>query len=120
MKNKFADTWETYTASWKVESAAEKRALFERCLDPACRYNDPLIKTKGWDALENYMLGFHQQIPQGYFVTTYFLAHSDKSISRWEMRNGEDVVVGNGISYGEYNENGYLVSMTGFFELPPG
>lgn len=119
MSNDCEDTWETYAASWKVTSAAEKRTLFARCLDTACQYHDPLIKTKGWDQLEAYMLDFHQQIPGGYFVTIDFLAHSNKSIARWEMRNGGKIVLGVGMSYGEYNDNGKLVSMTGFFNPPP-
>lgn len=120
MPSNFQDTWETYTSAWKAENTSDKRALFRNSLDPSCQYNDPLIKTKGWDALESYMLDFHRQIPGGHFVTTYFLAHSNKSIARWEMRNAENVKLGDGISYGEYNASGKLVSMTGFFEAPPG
>ena len=118
MSQNFKETWEIYTASWKTEITAKKRVLFKKSLDYACQYNDPLVKTKGWDELQSYMMDFHRQIPGGYFVTTYFMAHSNKSIARWEMRNGENVVIGDGISYGEYNENGMLVSMTGFFEPP--
>lgn len=120
MSNNLEDIWEIYVSSWKVESPAEKRALFEACLDPACQYSDPLIKTQGWDELEAYMLNFHQQIPGGYFLTTYFLMHSNKSIARWEMRNSSNNVLGDGMSYGEYNDNGKLVSMTGFFQTPQG
>ena len=116
MSNNLENTWATYVSSWKAEDPAEKRALLEWCLDIACQYNDPLIKTQGWDELEAYMLNFQQQIPGGYFVTTYFLAHSNKSIARWEMKNGSNNVLGDGISYGEYNERGKLISMTGFFE----
>lgn len=111
-------TWEIYAASWKSETATGKRKLFEKSLNPDCHYHDPMIQTKGWDELENYMLDFHQQIPGGHFVTTYFLSHSDKSIARWEMHNANDVVLGEGISYCEYDSNGKLLTMTGFFEPP--
>lgn len=112
-------TWEIYVASWKAETAAEKRNLYEKCLSPNCQYNDPLTVTKGWNDLEAYMLDFHQQIPGGNFVTTYFLAHSDKSIARWKMRNADNQTLGEGISYGEYDSDGKLTSLTGFFESPP-
>lgn len=118
MSTHYKDTWETYVLSWQTARSAEKRALFKQCLDSACRYNDPLITTKGWDELEAYMLDFHRQIPGGHFVTTYFLAHNNKSIARWEMHSGENIMLGDGISYGEYNQDGKLVSMTGFFEPP--
>ena len=73
-----------------------------------------------WDELINYMLDFHKQVPGGHFVTNYFLAHNDQSIAKWEMKNGEAQVIGEGISYGKYNKNGKLISMTGFFETAAG
>ncbi|NOX43782.1 MAG: nuclear transport factor 2 family protein [Gammaproteobacteria bacterium] len=118
MSNNFEKTWETYTSSWKVESSDDKRAIFETCLDSKCEYNDPLAKVIGWNELAAYMLDFHKQIPGGYFVTNYFLAHNNQSIAKWLMRNGENTVLGEGISYGKYNEKGKLISMTGFFETP--
>jgi hypothetical protein len=62
------------------------------------------------------MLDFHRQIPGGHFVTTWFLAHHQCSIAKWEMRNGENIVIGEGISYGTYNDEQKLLSMTGFFK----
>lgn len=118
MNKDFRDTWELYVSSWKAETAQEKLALFEQCLDKSNQYNDPMIKTKGWEELKEYMLNFHQQVPGGHFVTSYFLAHSNKSIARWEMLDGEGTVLGNGISYAEYNEDVKLSSETGFFEIP--
>jgi hypothetical protein len=116
MNNDFEQTWETYTSSWKAEAAENKQAIFVECLDRECTYNDPNIKTKGWDELLAYMLDFHQQIPGGHFVTNYFLAHNQQSIAKWEMINGENSIIGEGISYGKYNDNGKLISLTGFFE----
>lgn len=118
MSHDFEKTWEAYTSSWKVELVVDKRMIFEECLDGECVYNDPLVKTTGWDALLAYMLDFHTQIPGGHFVTSYFLAHNQQSIAKWEMRNGKNTVMGEGISYGKYNESGKLISMTGFFETP--
>lgn len=118
MSSNFKKTWETYVASWKVETSDEKLELFKQCLFPESQYNDPMIKTVGHDELVKYMLDFHQQIPGGHFITTYFLAHSNKSIARWEMRNAAKEILGEGISYAEYNESGMLTLETGFFESP--
>jgi hypothetical protein len=118
MNDHFRNTWETYAASWKAESADEKRALFAKCLDANCEYNDPLTHTKGWDALLAYMLEFHKQIPGGHFVTRYFLAHHNQSIAKWEMQNAANAVLGEGASYGRYNDHGKLIAMTGFFDAP--
>jgi len=118
VNSNFEKTWELYTSSWKAESVEEKRTIYELCLDTQCEYNDPVTKTKGWDDLASYMLDFHKQIPGGHFVTNYFLAHNNQSIAKWVMRNRENTVLGEGVSYGKYNEAGKLVAMTGFFETP--
>ena len=116
MNQTFEKTWETYTSSWIADGVDKRLKLFENCLDVACQYSDPMVKANGWDELIAYMDDFHRQVPGGYFVTTYFLAHNNKSIAKWEMRNGDHVALGVGISYGEYNENCKLISMAGFFE----
>ncbi len=118
MSNDHEKTWEIYTSSWKAESSEEKKTIFNECLDSECQYCDPLIKTTGWEELVLYMLDFHQQVPGGYFVTNYFLAHSNQSIAQWEMKNADDDIIGKGASYGQYNKNGKLVTMTGFFQTP--
>lgn len=118
MSHDFENIWEIYTSSWKAESAKDKRLIFEKCLDDGCVYNDPLAVTTGWDELVEYMLDFHKQIPGGHFVTNYFLAHNNQSIARWDMKNAGNIILGEGISYGKYNESGKLISMTGFFETP--
>lgn len=116
MKEDHKTVWERYVAAWKAESTEEKRALFETCLSPSCRYTDPLVKVEGWAALLSYMAEFHEQIPGGHFVTEYFLAHHGKSIAKWKMMNGAQMPIGEGMSYGEYDAANRLVAMTGFFE----
>jgi hypothetical protein len=108
--------WDRYVASWKVQSLAEKRALFETCLAPGSRYTDPLRVAQGWDELLAYMVEFQKQAPGAHFVTEYFASHHQKSIARWKMLSADAAPIGEGMSYGEYDANGLLVAMTGFFE----
>jgi len=112
--NPFKQTWETYSQSWKLKNTKDKLAAFAQSLDKNCHYKDPLIKTTGYDELLNYMLDFHQQIPEGHFVTTYFMAHSNKSIACWNMCDAEGTKIGEGISYGQYTNDGKLIAMTEF------
>jgi SnoaL-like domain len=112
-------TWETYAAAWKHAAAADKTAALAASAAPTCVYRDPLTQTEGHQPLVAYMLGFHQQIPGGHFETTYFLSHHDRSIAKWNMRDGAGAIVGQGVSYGEYGGDGKLLAMTGFFDLPP-
>jgi len=114
----YRGTWEAYTASWKPENAARRRSLFEQTLNHDCEYRDPLVHTVGWDALDTYMQDFQRQVPGGHFVTTWFLAHHDRSIAKWEMRDAAASVLGHGVSYAEYADDGKLRAMNGFFETP--
>ena len=111
-------TWEQYVAAWKEASAQGKAAALEQSAATACVYQDPLTMTQGHDELIAYMLDFHKQIPGGHFVTTWFLDHHDASIAKWNMVSGDGTVIGDGVSYGQYNEQGALIAMTGFFKVP--
>lgn len=113
-------TWETYAAAWKETSPQAKEAALLKSVARICVYKDPTTTAHGHDALIAYMLDFHQQVPGGHFVTTWFLAHHDVSIAKWNMVGVDGVVIGEGVSYGQYNEQGELVAMTGFFESSPG
>jgi SnoaL-like domain len=110
--------WEQYAAAWKVAAADEKLALLRGAVSPACVYTDPTTRLEGHDALLEYLLAFHQQVPGGHFVTERFFSHHQRSAARWTMRGAAGEVLGDGISYGEYDDGGRLVRMTGFFDLP--
>lgn len=109
-------TWEKYTSTWKMTDKAARLAMFSEVLANHAVYTDPLVQATTWEELIAYMENFHQQVPGGHFVTTSFLSHHQKSIANWEMKTGENVTVGTGTSYGEYDDQGRLVSMNGFFE----
>ena len=108
--------WERYAKIWKLDGAKSKHAACEEILEPDCVYTDPLTQRHGFDDLVAYMVEFHQQIPGGHFVTTYFNAHHDRSLARWNMVAGDGTVVGEGASVATYSPGGKLQTMTGFFE----
>jgi hypothetical protein len=119
MNNDRRAIWERYVSAWKETAADGKAAALAASVDANCVYRDPLTQVTGHAALIDYMLGFHKQIPGGYFETTSFIEHHDRSMAHWTMRAGDGTVAGEGVSYGEYNAQGKLVVMTGFFALPP-
>lgn len=110
--------WESYARAWKEESAEAKTASLQHSVAPDCLYTDPLAIARGHDELVRYMLEFHKQVPGGHFITKFFLEHHGVSIAQWNMAAGDGTLIGEGISYGEYREDGRLVAMTGFFEVP--
>jgi hypothetical protein len=111
-------TWEKYVSAWKQTTTGGKTEALVQSVASACVYTDPAIIARGHDELIAYMLAFQQQVPGGHFVTSYFLAHHDVSIAKWNMVSGDGAVIGDGVSYGQYNEQDILVAMIGFFEAP--
>ncbi len=112
------ETWELYSRAWREASRDGKAAALRQSVSAECVYTDPLTVANGHGELIEYMLAFHQQVPGGYFVTTWFMAHHDASIAKWNMLAGDGSIIGDGVSYARYNEKAELVAMTGFFETP--
>ena len=112
------DTWETYTKSWSVTDTSNRFQLFEQSLSPDCVYTDPLMQVTGYDQLSNYMSELHKNVPGVAFVTTDFKNHHDRSLTHWNMVDGNGNVLSQGVSYGLYGADGRLMQMTGFFDLP--
>ena len=111
-------TWDTYATAWRATTVAAKQAALDASTTPTCCYRDPLTSLVGHAALVDSMLAFHERFPGAHFVTTYFLAHHDRSIARWNMVGSDGAVLGDGVSYGEYGADGRLTAMTGFFDVP--
>lgn len=120
MSNLREQMWEAYTSAWKAATAEEKRTLFSQCLQVDMRYTDPLTQPLNVNALLEYMLRFHEQVPGGHFVTTGFQHHHHVSLAQWNMCDGEGKVVGVGCSVGEYGDDGKISKATGFFDQPAG
>ncbi len=118
--NQHRQIWETYSSAWKAKTAEEKRTLFEQSLSKTCVYSDPVAQAQGWDELTAYMLEFHKLFPGAYFSTTEFIEHHDRSIAKWDMLDANNQKISDGVSYGEYNKEGQLTSMNGFFQVPDG
>ena len=118
MSTAFESTWTTYTAAWKAGSDEERQALLGRSVQPDCHYADPLVQVEGWPALSTYVAVLQRPVPGVHFVTRRFIVHHGRSMAQWHMLDGQARTVGEGVSFGEYADDGRLRRMTGFFELP--
>ncbi len=118
MKQLKRTIWGIYAQAWKETTREAKALALEQSVSPECVYTDPLTIAHGHAELIQCMLDFHKQVPGGHFPLTYFLDHHEVSIARWNMAAGDGTVIGDGMSYGQYGEDGRLIAMTGFFELP--
>lgn len=110
--------WETYTRAWREPTREAKAAALRQSAASSCVYQDPLHIAQGHHELLDYMMDFQKQLPGGHFVTTYFLAHHASSVAKWNMVTATGQVVGEGVSFGQYDDKGALLAMTGFFEVP--
>jgi hypothetical protein len=114
----FEETWETYTLSWSEIDSSKRIQLFGQCLSTDCVYTDPHVQTTEYGQLSDYMAELHKQVPGVQFVTTHFKSHHDRSLTHWNMVDGEGNILSQGGSYGRYGTDGRLLEMVGFFELP--
>ncbi|MEQ1545676.1 nuclear transport factor 2 family protein [Methyloglobulus sp.] len=118
--NSYKNTWETYTQSWAEIDTSKRFALFEQCLSPGCVYTDPLMQATGYEQLSGYMTELQKNVPGVKFVTTDFKNHHDRSLTHWNMVDGEGNNLAQGTSYGLYGADGRLTQMSGFFDPPVG
>ena len=119
MNNKpIQQTWEHYVQAWNAASNDERFQHFQRALTPDAIYTDPLTLTINLNELSEYMSQFHEQFPGYFFETQHFLSHHQHSIARWEMKDSHGQTISKGISHGRYNDQGFLISATGFYDTP--
>ena len=107
--------WDRYSQAWKETTRDKKLAALRASVAPTCTYRDPSAVVEGHDALVEHMLGFHKQVPGGWFDTQCFLTHQSRSLATWNMMSAGAQVIGQGTSCAEYAARGLLVAMTGFF-----
>ena len=111
-------TWETYVASWKTTSSAERAALLEQSFAADCAYVDPLTQTRGGAELAKGIEEFQRQSPGVHFATIDFQSHHGRSLAHWEMRGADGEKLGDGVGYAEYDDAGKLTSVNNFFATP--
>jgi SnoaL-like domain len=118
MSHDYKSTWEVYVSAWKAMTIEDKRAKLKASAAANIVYRDPLAEANGHQALTEYMLSFREQVPGGYFVTTAFYCHHQRGAAKWNMMNGQGQVIGDGVSYVEFEPQGKIAQVSGFFETP--
>ena len=111
-------TWKRYQAAWSDISAAERKELLEGSVSAHAVYTDPTGECHGLQELIAKIEQSQQKTPGAFFENTKFLSHHQQGLSSWTMRNSERATIATGNSYARFNQEGLLIQMTGFFELP--
>jgi hypothetical protein len=108
------DTWHAYAAAWSAPDE-QRRALLDQHVGPQVAYRDPTIEVHGQDALSEYMHAFQQAYPRHRFAIVGVDAHHDRSLARWQLRDGDEAPVQDGVSHAIHDAEHRLVDITGFF-----
>ena len=114
----YTATWKRYQAAWPDISTGERKELLQGSVAADAVYTDPTIECHGLQELMAKIAQSQEKTPGASFENTKFLCHHQQGLSNWTMRNGEGATVATGNSYTRFNDEGLLIQMTGFFELP--
>ncbi len=110
-------SWETYMAAWNATDSGEREQLLAQATVDDSNYIDPNVELSGHKALMEYMVEFHQQMPDCRFILTRYIAHHYKSIAVWDLQDNDGNTLSTGMSYGAYNTQGKLTAEHGFFDI---
>ena len=109
---------EHYFQAWNENDEGKRRAHLEAGWAEDATYTDPSAHVEGHDALVAHIGGFLSD-PQydGFSIVRVSAIDIHHSVFRfqWEMRDAEGNTVVPGIDYGEFNEEGKITKIVGFF-----
>ena len=105
--NAYKNTWDNYTKSWSETDVAKRLQLFEQCLSPDCVYTDPIMQATGYAQLSGYISELQKNVPGVRFMTTDFKNRHDRSLTHWNMVDGNGNVLSQGASYGMYEARAF-------------
>lgn len=112
------ETWKKYVSLWGPLSDAERQEGVRAALHPDCEYRDPRTTTTGTTELVSYMEHYQEEFPGSTIEMRYFLSHNDRCFVKWEIEDPKRNVLMEGSSYGEFDAEGKIVTMCGFYEMP--
>ncbi len=111
-----------YFQSWNEPDEAKRLAHLEAGWAQGATYTDPSAHVEGRDALSKHIAGFLAN-PQlkGFSIVrvTGIDIHHGSFRFGWEMRTPDGKVATVGIDYGEFDANGMITKIVGFFGPMP-
>ncbi|HEY5625367.1 MAG TPA: nuclear transport factor 2 family protein [Dehalococcoidia bacterium] len=111
---------DTYIAAWNETDAGKRGALIEKCWAAAGTYTDPMVDVSGRDALDETIVGFHEQMAGSRIVVSSGLdQHHDRVRFGWQLLQEDGTVRIEGIDVGQVDGDGRLLSILGFWGVSP-
>ena len=110
------ETVAAYGAAWNEPDEAKRRELLARSWSVDGFFHDPQGRVEGRDALLAHIAGFQQALP-GHRIDLTSAIHSYDRYVRfaWKIFDGSNGVVLEGVNFGEFDGDGKLKSIVGFW-----
>ena len=109
-----------YGAAWLEANEAERRRLLEASWSEDGVYQDPTASVVGREALIRHIADFHKRLPG---TTIVFASgvdhHHGKFHFLWKMVGPDGQVAAEGRDFGEFDDDGRICRIAGFFGPPP-
>lgn len=115
---KVLESLENYFAAWAEADGTKRASLLESAWSDDGVYIDPTAHVAGRDALVEHIGSFrgNEQF-KGFTIdqVTEIDVHHNSFRFGWEMRNAAGMTVSPGIDYGEFDDEGRITKIVGFF-----
>jgi hypothetical protein len=114
------ETIRAYGAAWMEVDEAARRRLLQSAWSEDAVYQDPTASVVGREALIRHIAAFHKRLPG----TTIIFAsgvdhHHGKFHFLWKMIGPDRQVTAEGRDFGEFDADGRICRIVGFFGPPP-
>ncbi|MCP3403390.1 nuclear transport factor 2 family protein [Bradyrhizobium sp. CCGB20] len=114
------ETVRAYGAAWLEVDEAERRRLLQSAWSETGIYQDPTANVVGREALIRHIADFHKRLPG---TTIAFASgvdhHHGKFHFLWKMIGADGQVTVEGRDFGEFDVDGRICRIVGFFGQPP-
>jgi|SRR5690348_10829798 hypothetical protein len=109
-----------YGAAWLEPDEAERRSLLQIAWSEDGVYQDPTANVVGREALIQHIGDFHKRLPGTTIVFTCGVDHHhEKFHFLWNMVGTDGQVTVEGRDFGEFDRDGRIRRIAGFFGPPP-
>ena len=118
LTDKVLASLEHYFAAWAAETEEERRHHLEAGWAKDGTYTDPTADVHGREALVQHIGAFASNPQAKNFSieqASGIDVHHKVLRFAWEMRNAEGKVITPGMDYGEFNDEGKITKIVGFF-----
>jgi len=109
-----------YGKAWLEPDEAERRRLLQISWSEHGVYQDPNASVAGREALVRHIADFHKRLPGTKIAFSSGVDHHHKAFHfLWKMIGPDGKVTVEGRDFGEFDHDGRICRIAGFFGQPP-